>query len=125
MVGFFKWDNHGEWSFGLFLILILWAMTHYVMAVTVYPPGTSDIGHDRRSCWFLWAFVAAVLADIAVTWVRGDLFQPWFYLPFVLHYIVLSVTAITVNTPAVHRFISWWFLSITVVWALLIRRLLS
>jgi hypothetical protein len=121
----FKWNTHAEWSFETFLILILWAMTHYVMAVTVYPPGSSDDDHDRRSWWFLWAFVAAVSMDIAVTAIRGDLFRPWYYLPFVLHYIALSVIAITINTPSVHRFVSWWFLSTIIVWAFLVRRLLS
>ena len=122
---FFKWNKHAEWSFDTFLVLILWAMTHYVMAVSVYPPGASYNDHERRSCWFLWAFIATVLIDIAVTAIRGDLFRPWFYLPFVLHYIALSAIAIAANTPSVHRFVSWWFLSITVVWALLVRRLLS
>ena len=122
---FFKWHTELEWSFDRFLILTLWAMTHYVMAVSVYPPGQAEVDDDRRSSWFLWAFIAVAFADITITSMRGDLFRPWFYLPFVLHYVVLSLVAITVNTPTIHRFTSWWFLSITVIWALVVRRLLS
>ncbi len=121
----FSWSDHSQWSFDAFLVLILWAMAHYVMAVAVYPPGAADDDYERRTSWFLWAFVVVASLDIAVTAMRGDLFRPWYYLPFVLHYIGLSLAAIFVNTPSFHRFASWWFLASILTWSLLVRRFLT
>jgi len=59
--------------------------------------------------------------DIVQTAVRGDLFEPWTYLPFVSHYIVVSSLAIFVNKPAFHLWMAWYLLLTTISWSFLER----
>lgn len=34
----FIWRDHSNWSFDEFLVLVLWAISHYLIAITLYPP---------------------------------------------------------------------------------------
>jgi hypothetical protein len=122
----FAWRDHPHWSFDAFLLMVFWAIANFVMAITLYPPtsGGSD-EFDSHRHWFLWSFVVMALFDIAQMAVRGDLFHPWYYLPFVGHYIVLSLVAIKLRAPWVQRAIAWWFLGSMLTWALVVRRFLA
>lgn len=122
----FTWRGHAQWSFDEFLVLVFWAISHYLLTITLYPPdevGFTDFETHRH--WFLWAFVGMAFMDIAQTAMRGDVFRPWYYLPFVLHYVVLALVALFAKSSAVHRFVSWWFLISLVTWALVVRRFLT
>ena len=122
----FTWRGHADWSFEEFLVLVFWAISHYLLAITLYPPeesGYTDVEPHRR--WFLWAFVGMGLLDMGQTAMRGDLFRPWYYLPFVLQYMVIALIAIFVRSPIVQRIVSWWFLVSVVTWALVVRRFLA
>jgi hypothetical protein len=33
---FFSWRNNEVWSFEMFLVLVLWAISHYAVAITLY-----------------------------------------------------------------------------------------
>ena len=122
----FTWRSHADWSFEEFLVLVFWAISHYLLAITLYPPeegGYTDFEAHRR--WFLWAFVGMAVLDISQTAMRGDLFRPWYYLLFVLHYMAVALTAIFVRSTTVQRVVSWWFLFSIVTWALVVRRFLA
>jgi len=123
----YYWQDQEVWNFGLFLVIIVWSITHYVGAITLYPPQTAGISQplEYRRNYFLWAFVAVAAADIAQTATRGDLFTPWTYLPFVSHYIVVSLVAIFVNKPAFHRWMAWYLLLSTVTWSFVVRLYLN
>lgn len=71
------------------------------------------------------AFIVVVLADIVVTAIRGALFSPWYYLPFVAHYGFVSGLGIYLDSSKAYRVISWWFLFVTLFWAFVVRKLLS
>ena len=58
------------------------------------------------------------------TVARGDVFTPWFYLPYVLHYIALALLAIFINKPGAHRWIAWYLLIVTAIWSFAVRRFL-
>lgn len=123
----FSWSDQEVWSFDLFLVIIIWSVSHYIAAITLYPrqaSGTEEPYEYRRN-WFLWAFVGVVTADILQTAASGGLFSPWFYLPFVLHYVALSLLGIFVNRPLLHRCIAWYFLISIAIWSLLVRRFLA
>jgi hypothetical protein len=122
----FTWRGHADWSFEEFLVLVFWAISHYLLAITLYPPeegGYTDFEAHRR--WFLWAFVGMAVLDISQTAMRGDLFRPWYYLLFVLHYMAAALIAIFVPSTTVQRVVSWWFLFSIVTWALVVRRFLA
>jgi len=57
--------------------------------------------------------------------MRGALFEPWYYLLFVGHYIVLSGIAYFVKSETFHRVVSTWFLVSILCWALIVRRFLT
>ena len=122
----FQWRDQVIWSFDLFLIIILWSVTHYVAAITLYPPQTAGIEYpiEYRRNWFLWAFIGIAGADILQTAARGDLLSPRIYLPYVLHYIVIVLFAIFVNKPGAHRWIAWYLLIVTAIWSFAVRRFL-
>jgi len=69
----------------------------------------------------LWAFIGIASMDILQTAVRGDLFELWSYLPFVLHYIVVSLIAIFINKPGFHRWMAWYLLLTTMSWSFIVR----
>ncbi len=118
----FTWRDHANWSFDEFLVLIFWAFSHYLLAITLYPPDESFTAFELHRSWFLWSFAGMTLMDIAQTAMRGDLFDPWYYLIFVLHYTAISSAATFIKSPAVHRAISWWLLFSIVVWSIVVRR---
>ena len=123
----FSWHNQQLWSFDLFIIIVIWSVTHYLAAITLYPPESAAIEHpfEYRRNWFLWAFVGIVATDILQTAARGDLFTPWTYLPFVLHYVVISLLAIFINKPGLHRWIAWYLLTVTASWSFVVRRFID
>ncbi len=41
----YSWHDQQTWSFDLFMIIIVWSITHYVTAITLYPPVAA--GGDR------------------------------------------------------------------------------
>ena len=122
----YSWQDQQTWSFDLFMIIILWAIAHYVTAITLYPPvaAGSERPFEYRHNWFLWAFVAVPVTDILQTAARGDVFSPWYYLPFVSHFALLTLVAIFVHKPILHRWLPWYFLVIILTWSLVVRRFL-
>ena len=102
---------------------MLWALSFYVLSITLYPP--EEIAPEAEPFnyfWFFCAVVGTLAADIAWTAMRGKLFTPWYYLPFVLHYAVLAVLVARSRSHRFRRLVAWWFLVSIVVWSLGIRR---
>lgn len=122
----FSWRDHPNWSFDAFLLMVCWSIANFTLAITLYPPNTSgSVEFDAHRDWFLWAFFLMGLLDIAQTAASGDLFHPWYYLPFVGHYIVLALLAIRFKQPRFQRAVAWWLLSSILIWALVVRRFLA
>lgn len=119
----FAWSEQENWNFFHFIVIVIWSMTHYVGAITLYPPSSAGVEHpfDYRHNWFLKAFIAVAAMDIAQTAARGDAFDPPLYLPFVGHYIVVALLALYVNKPMFHRIMAWYLLLTTVSWSLIVR----
>ena len=123
---FFGWRNFAAWSFEVFLLIVLWALSFYVMAIALYPPAGSQSGSSLvRYRLFHTSLVVTVLLDIAWTAAQGKLLTPWYYLPFVLHYIALAILAEVTASRALQRAIAWWFLVSILVWSLVVRRFVS
>ena len=70
----YSWADQDVWSFELFLVIIIWAISHYVAAITLYPPQSagSEAPFEFRRSWFLWAFAGTCLADILQTAARAE-----------------------------------------------------
>ncbi|MGD9258757.1 MAG: hypothetical protein PVG29_13140, partial [Gammaproteobacteria bacterium] len=115
------------WSFDLFIVIVIWSVSHYLAAITLYPPLSAGIEHpfEFRRNWFLWAFFGLGLADIIQAIARGAVFTPRTYLPFVLHYMILSMLAIYIKRPWFYRVIAWYFLMSMLIWSFVVRRFLA
>lgn len=127
---FFAWSEHRRWSFGPYMVLVLWAICHYLLAVTLYEPDSDPNDRhnrmwDENRSWFLTTFVVMLMLDIAQTAVRGALLQPKWYLPYVLHYVLLALFALWFEQRVVQRWIGWYVLGSLVAWSFIIRRYLA
>ena len=93
---FFESREMEVWSFDYFFVVVVWAVLFFLMAVVLFPPDMAEdedysVVFERNRLWFLGLFIASSLSDILMTAMRGDLFDPPFYLPFAGHFIVLGV----------------------------------
>ena len=126
----FLWADFSMWSFDLYLLLILWGISLYMLAVVLYPP---DIRGDesyfdlfeRNRKWLFGTFIVFLLLDIAQTAVRGQLFDPPIFLPYVLHYAVLSGLGIFLDNKRFQAFFAWYVLLSLVLWSVVVRRILG
>ena len=126
----FLWADFLAWSFDIYLLLIGWGISLYMMAVVIYPPdiqrGDSyDAIFEKNRKWLFGTFVTFVLLDIVQTAVRGQLFQPKIYLPFVLHYVLLAIIGIFASNRRYHAFFGWYMLVTLSLWSLVVRRFLG
>ena len=127
---FFESRRLEEWSFTLFLIVIVWAVLFFLMAVVLYPPDMSE-GEDyaavfeRNRTWFLGLFVASSVSDIVLTASRGDLLEPPTYLPFVLHLTVLGALGIVIKSRRFQVALAGYVLGTGLTWSLVVRRFLG
>jgi len=124
----FSWRTIEVWSFDLFLVFIVWAGSHYALAISLYP--FNGMGTDIQiGGWeprpLLMTFIVVALLDYAQTAVRGQLFSSIFYIPFTLHYIVLASIAIYLGSERFYRIVAWYFLISFFSWALIVRRFIT
>ena len=122
----FLWRDHQVWTFETFFVLILWAMAFFSLAVAAYPPGPqgADDFEVHRPTW-LWIFIAAVLLDILQTAIRGQLFEPWYYLVLQSHYLVLSALAIIIKTRWLQLAIAIYMPGSLLLWSFVARHLVA
>jgi hypothetical protein len=126
----FLWADYPEWSFDIYLLLIGWGITLYMLSVVLYPPDTRreetyGMLFEKNRKWLFGAFIVFILLDIAQTAVRGQLFEPKIYLPFVLQYGVLAAIGIPVGNRRYQLFYAWYTLVTLTLWCLFVRRLLG
>ena len=127
---FFQSRTFTNWTFDGFLIVVVWAVLFYLMTVVLYPPDLSERESygdvfERNRVWFLGLFVASSLGDIGLTALRGDLLDPPQYLPFVGHFVVLGIMGMSIKARRFQLFLAGYILIISLVWSLLVRRLLG
>ena len=101
-----KWNTQVNWSFDEFLVLIVWTISLYMLTVFLYPPDLSegeehgDRFHRNRTGYYS-TFVAMCLLDITQTAIRGDVFHPVWYLPFVSQSASLPAAASSLDVEAI------------------------
>ena len=126
----FSWRTEEVWSFAVFLLLISWAVSLYLMVVFLYPPRKQadqswrEVYEGNRR-WFLSSFLALLVTDIWLTGIRGGLFDPPAYLPYVGHYCALLLVGLAVHHRRYHQFLAWYFLATLLTWSLIARRFLA
>jgi len=125
----FKWNSEVVWSFDKFLALIVWTIALYMLTIFLYPPDLSQEEEhrgrfQRNRAGYYSTFIAFCLLDIAQTAIRGDLFHPIWYVPFVSHYAVLAGGGLVAGRRGYDRFFAWYLLITLLIWSLVVRRYL-
>lgn len=125
----FRWNKEMTWSFDTFLVLVVWTISLYLLTVFLYPPDLSQeeehraqFEHNRVEYYV--TFVAFCLLDILQTAMRGELFQPIWYFPFVAQYAAVAAAGLCLRRRGYDRFFAWYLLITLLVWALVVRRFL-
>lgn len=125
----FKWNTDVKWSFDEFLVLIVWTIALYLLTVFLYPPDLSQeeehqARFERNRAGYYSTFIVMCLLDIVQTAIRGELWRPIWYVPFVGHYTVIAAGGLVARRRGYDRFFAWYLFITLLIWALGMRRYL-
>jgi hypothetical protein len=123
--GFFRWSDNEVWQFYEFLFLTFWATTHYLLAVSLYPYDFMDTyTEELRRKFLLGAMLTVSLNDVIETSLRGELFDPWYYLMFIGYISGLVILAMVVPRPSILRATGWILFVSVLTWSVIVRTVL-
>jgi len=127
---FFQSRELDQWTFAGFLLIVMWAVSFFLMTVILYPPDMEE--HEtygdvwrRNRPWFMGIWAGTSILDVALTHMRGDLFDPPSYLPTILHLIALGVLGVFIRNRRFHLLMGSYVLVFALAWSLGVRRLLG
>ena len=122
----FRWSDHPEWRFHEFLYLVIWATVHYLMAVSLYPYRfLTEYSEELQRKFLLVSVLAAAVLDVGENFVRGNLFDPWYYLLMILYVVTLTTLPLVIPKPSVMR-ASGWILAVSILcWSVIVRSVLA
>ncbi len=124
--GFFRWSDNEQWQFAEFLLLVLWATSHYLLAVSIYPYDFLDHYTEAlRRKFLLSAMLAIVVIDVGETIMRGELFTPWYYLIFIGYLATVVIVTMLIRTPMAMRISGWLLFGSILTWSAAVRNILS
>jgi len=106
---YFVWGEMAEWSYGLFLVLIGYAILLFLMAVVLYPreiePGFDFRQHLMENrVWFFGLLTAAGFVDVAETLLKeaaGIRPMPEGYIPYGIVLTGSAVACLVSRNPKV------------------------
>ena len=126
---FLLWRDFEPWTFATFFLVILWTTTMYMMAVALYPESGQESGARERFAsnrtWLLTTFLAFLVLDIGITWIRDAAIPSLGFLIYVGHYIVLIGIAIPVANRRYDMALAWWVAISVALWSFGARHTLS
>ena len=101
-----------------------------MLAVALYPSDIADEDSyeelfEKNRKWQFRTFKTFMALDVAQTALRGQLLEPKYYLPFVLHSAALTAVGISVSKKRYLIFLAWYVLITLTLWSLVIRRFLG
>lgn len=122
----FLWRDHAPWTFEVFFVLVIWALAFFSLAVAVFPPGQEgEASFDTHRRTYLWIFISAMLLDVVQTAIRGQLFTPWYYLPYIVHFAGVCLLAIFLRSERLQRVIAIYMPVSVLIWSFTVRHLLA
>ena len=121
----FRWSDHVDWRFHEFLYLTAWATVHYLMAASLYPSKLLiEHSEDLQRKFVLVSVLVMYAMDVGENFVRGNLFEPWYYLLLMLYLVILTVPPLVISKPWVMR-VSGWILAVSLlIWSVVVRSVL-
>jgi hypothetical protein len=123
---FFRWSDHTDWRFYEFLYLAIWAIIHYLMAVSLYPHKfLAEYSGELQRKFVLISLLGLSALDVGEKFVLGDLFDPWYYLLMILHVVTFVTLPLLISRPWVMR-ASGWILAVSMlIWSVVVRGVLG
>lgn len=122
----FRWSDHADWRFHEFLYLAIWATVHYLMAVSIYPyKFLSDYSEELQRKFVIVSFFAVAALDVGENYIRGNLFEPWYYLILISYLSIVAILPLIVAKPWAMRFSGWILASSLLVWSVVVRSVLA
>ena len=96
------------------------------MAVSLYPyQFLTEVSEELQKKAVLASIIALGVLDIGEKWVRGDLFEPWYYLLMIFYIITLAAAPVVFARPWVMR-ASGWILAVSMLtWSVVVRGVLA
>ncbi len=122
----FRWSGHSDWRFHEFLYLVIWATVHYLMAVSLYPyKFLTEYSEELQRKFMLSTVIATAVFDVGENFVRGNLFEPWYYLLMILYIVIVTGLPLVIPKPSVMR-ASGWILAVSMLgWSVIVRSVLA
>jgi len=122
----FRWSDHVDWRFHEFLYLVLWATVHYLMAVSLNPyKFLNEYSDELQRKFVIVSFLATAALDVGENYVRGNLFEPWYYLLMISYFVIFAVLPLVIPKPWVMR-VSGWIMAVSLlIWSVVVRSVLA
>jgi hypothetical protein len=122
----FHWSDHSDWRFHEFLYLVAWSTVHYLMAVSLFPyKFLTEYSEELQRKFLLTSVLATVALDIGEKIVLGNLFEPWYYLIFMLYMAVVTALPLVIPKPSVMRACGWILAVGVLLWSVVVRSVLA
>lgn len=118
----FRWQKYENWTVIEFFLLCGYVSLFYVMAVILSPLRTAELpafGQIRIKFYAVFAFYCA-LEPVVITVRDGEL-SPWYYVPMMIHLLVLSALGIFLRKDIFDRLFSLWLCFVNIAWTWLAR----
>ncbi|MEE4175338.1 MAG: hypothetical protein V2I57_13880 [Xanthomonadales bacterium] len=118
----FRWQSYAPWTVVEFLLLCGYVSLFYVKAVILSPLRTAETpAFELIRNKLYGVFVLYCLVEPIVILVRDGELAPWYYLPMMIHLLILSVIGMVLRNAMFDRFFSFWFLIVNIAWIFFAR----
>lgn len=118
----FRWQSYEPWTVVEFLLLCGYISLFYVKAVILSPLRTTETPlFETIRTKFYGVFALYCVVEPVVIFMRDGELAPWFYMPMMIHFLVLSLVGIFLRNAMFDRFYSFWFLLVNIAWIFLAR----
>ena len=118
----FRWEDYEFWTFTEFSLLCGYISLFYVMAVILYPTHSALVPQfSEIRVRFYAAFIFYCALEIGVIYIRDGVFSPWYYIPMMIHLILLSSLGVLLRKNRFDQFFAVWLCLVNFLWPFFAR----
>jgi hypothetical protein len=96
------------------------------MAVSLYPyKFLTEHSNELQRKFVIVSFLATAALDVGENYVRGNLFEPRYYLLMISYFVIFAVLPLVIPKPWVMR-VSGWIMAVSLlIWSVVVRSVLA
>lgn len=118
----FRWQSYEKWTVVEFLLLCFYVSLFYVKAVILSPLRTAELpAFEQIRGKFYAVFALYCVVEPVVIQIRDGVLAPWYYVPMMAHFFVLTSLGIYLRNARFDRLYSFWFCIVNIAWIFLAR----